>query len=64
MKTLKALKHLLLGYRLHPKEHMRLMDLWINIRTGMITILFVILLFWLLNMSGCFNRPVSPEDFQ
>jgi hypothetical protein len=64
MKTLKALKHLFLGYRLHPKEHMRLMDLWGNVRAGIITILLVIILFWVLNITGCFNGKVSPEDFQ
>jgi hypothetical protein len=64
MKTLKALKHLFLGYRLHPKEHMRLMDLWVNVRTGAITILLVMLLFWVLNISGCFSGQVNPEDFQ
>ena len=63
MKTIKALKHLLLGYRLHPKEHMRLLDLWVNVRTGLITLLIAILIFWLLNLSGCFNRTVTPEDF-
>lgn len=63
MKTLKALKTLLLGHRLHPKEHMRLMDLWVNIRTGLITIFIVIFFLWILNMSGCFSSHVSPEDF-
>jgi hypothetical protein len=63
MKTLKALKHLFLGYKLHPKEHMRLNDLWINIRTGILTILFFILVIWLLSASGCFERPVRPDDF-
>jgi len=63
MKTLKALKHLLLGYKLHPKEHDRLLDLWVNIRTGVLTLLFAILVFWLLNLGGCFDRQVGPGDF-
>jgi hypothetical protein len=63
MKTLKALKHFILGYKLHPKEKMRLYDLWLDIRTVILTILVVIFLLWLINISGCLSRPVNPEDF-
>ena len=63
MKTLKALKHLLMGYKLHPKEHMRLMDLWHNVKSGVLTILLIVFIFWLLNISGCFTRRVSSSDF-
>lgn len=63
MKSLKALKHFILGYKLHPKEKMRLYDLWINIRTGLLTMLFLILVIWLLSTGGCFEKTIGPEDF-
>jgi len=44
MKTLKALKHWIKGYRLHPKEARRIEDLWNNIKIGVITILVVSLI--------------------
>jgi hypothetical protein len=63
MKTLKAIKHLLMGYKLHPKEKMRLMDLWVNIRSGLLTIIICIFIIWLISISGCLGRQVRPEDF-
>jgi hypothetical protein len=63
MKTLKALKHLFLGYKLHPKEQDRLMDLWHNVKSILITIIITAFIIWLVSMSGCFERQVTPEDF-
>jgi hypothetical protein len=59
MKTLKALKHWIKGYKLHPKEHQRLDELWNNIKVGLITILFVIVLIWLLSGIGFFDTRVG-----
>ena len=59
MKSLKALKHFILGYKLHPKEKMRLYDLWVNIRTGLLTILVVLVFIWLLTSSGCFESKLT-----
>ena len=63
MKTLQALKHLFLGYKLHPKEHVRLMDLWHNVKSILLTIIITVFIIWLVSMSGCFERQVRPEDF-
>jgi len=63
MKTLKALKHLFLGYKLHPKEHIRLMDLWHNVKSALLTIIILSFIIWLISISGCLGRQVTPEDF-
>ena len=55
MKTLKALKHLLMGYKLHPKEQDRLMDLWHNVKSILLTIIITAFIIWLVSMSGCFE---------
>ena len=59
MKTLKALKHLVLGYKLHPKEHMRLDSLWFNIKIGILTILIIILIVSMLSGMGFFETRVG-----
>jgi hypothetical protein len=59
MKTLKALKHWIKGYRLHPKEARRLEDLWNNIKVGIITILLISLIIWLLSGMGVFETKVG-----
>ena len=59
MKTLKALKHWIKGYRLHPKEARRLEDLWTNIKVGIITILLISLIIWLLSGMGVFETRVG-----
>lgn len=59
MKTLKALKHWIKGYRLHPKEARRLEELWFNIKVGAITILFISLIIWLLSGMGVFETRVG-----
>lgn len=59
MKTLKALKHWIKGYKLHPKEHRRLEELWFNIKVGLITIFFIILILSLLSGMGFFNDRVG-----
>jgi hypothetical protein len=59
MKTLKALKHWIKGYRLHPKEARRLEELWFNIKVGGITILFISLIIWLLSGMGVFETRVG-----
>jgi hypothetical protein len=55
MKTLKALKHWVQGYKLHPKEARRLEDLWNNIKIGVITILIVTIFLYLLQITGCMD---------
>ena len=59
MKTLKALKHWIKGYRLHPKEARRIEDLWNNIKIGVITILFILLIISLLSGIGFFDTKVG-----
>jgi hypothetical protein len=59
MKTLKALKHWIKGYRLHPKEQRRIEDLWNNIKIGFFTILFISLIIWLLSGMGVFETKVG-----
>jgi hypothetical protein len=55
MKTLKALLHWVKGYRLHPKEHIRIETLWFNIKIGLITILFILIVVSLLSSMGFFE---------
>ena len=56
MKTLKALLHWVKGYRLHPKELRRLDELWFNIKIGLITIFFILLILSLLSGMDFFGE--------
>jgi hypothetical protein len=58
-KQLKALKHYLMGYKLHPKEKMLLYDLWVNIKTVILTIIVFVIMLWLINVSGCLGSRVT-----
>lgn len=59
MKTLKALLHWIKGYRLHPKEHRRLEELGNNIKVGIITILFILIIISVLSAMGFFDDKVK-----
>ena len=59
MKTLKALKNWIKGYRLHPKEAGRIEDLWNNIKIGFFTILFILIIIWLLSGFGFFDTKLG-----
>jgi hypothetical protein len=58
-KQLKALKHYLMGYKLHPKEKMLLYDLWVNIKTVILTLIIFVIMLWLVNASGCLGSRVT-----
>ena len=62
MKTLKALLHWVKGYRLHPKELRRLETLWFNIKVGIFTILFVLLIVFLLDTFGFFHEALGTQN--
>jgi hypothetical protein len=63
-KQLKALKHYLMGYKLHPKEKMLLYDLWVNIKTVILTIIVFVIMLWLINVSGCLGAKIEhPSQF-
>jgi len=63
-KQLKALKHYLMGYKLHPKEKMLLYDLWLDIKTVILTLIIFALMLWLVNASGCLGSRVTyPSEF-
>ena len=55
MKTLKALFRWVKGYRLHPKELVRLEMFWFNIKVGVATLLLVLLIISLLSGMGFFE---------
>lgn len=64
MKTIKALRKWYKRYPLSPSEQNRVDDLFSNIKIGFFTMLLVVAFIWLLSQAGCYDRQVSPEDFQ
>ena len=62
MKNLKLIRRFLQGKRLSVKEKNILGDFFNNIKIGALTLLLLIGLLYLMNISGCYESQISKSE--